>query len=94
MKTYVDLVIIKKLTNYSDHGILIRDILEYIQFSQGTDFIVPYKDYIDMVRPMTNITGSIITSGRSENDMPYFSIAGIMFTSITEEEADKFRMLK
>lgn len=94
MKTYIDLDIIKKTVYVSDVGILIRDILEYIQYSQKTNFIIPLKDYVDMLRPLTSATGSVIISGRSENDMPFFSIGGIIFQSITEEEADKYRMLK
>lgn len=91
---YVDIDLINKTTGVADAGILVRDILEYVIHTKEYDFIIPIVDYVAIARAVISLPGAMSSSGRSKNDMPFFSIAGITFTMITEEEADKYRMLK
>ena len=72
--------------------ITITCALEITAKKGACDIFVPVKDYMVMVR--SSWTHSFLPGGRTKDDMPFFSIAGITFIAITEEEADKYRILK
>jgi hypothetical protein len=102
MKKYIDEDIVAKTllakSVYTNDGYSLYVIMYYAETTGEYDFLLPAKDYIRLVndayaRSPNNIIRCAI-SGRTKDDMPYFSIAGITFTMITEEEADKFRILK
>ena len=93
MKTYTDLDIISKAAGINTTGILTRDILYYVSTTNSYTFVVPPKDYIELVRA-TIMDRMFVNGGRTKDDMPFFSIAGITFTMITQEQADKYILFK
>jgi hypothetical protein len=96
MKKYIDEDIIDKTITLSRKYSL-TNIFDYIELTGYYDFILPAKYYIKIVSTSYSDNSNVMkysVFGRTKDDMPYFSIAGITFTMITEEEADKFRILK
>jgi len=98
MKKYIDEDIIDKIIQ-TNETYSIYAIFSYAEITGDYDFLLSAKDYIKIVNDsyrgssLNHIIRSA-TFGRTKDDMPYFSIAGITFTMITEEEADKYRILK
>jgi hypothetical protein len=67
----------------------------YITATKYYDFILPPFYYIKIISNSYHVDMmKHATHGRTKDDMPFFSIAGITFAMIAEEEADKYRILK
>jgi len=94
MRKYIDQDIVSKVVD-TEHIHGMRTILQYCETGECYDFILPAKFYIAIISyNLVFLSNSCVVGGKTKDDMPYFSIAGITFTMITEEEADKYRMLK
>jgi hypothetical protein len=80
--------------NYIDFDIVdefrLFTLIKYSGETGKYDLYMPHREYTALLQN----AGAIGIGGRDKNDRPMFQFGGIRFYSISEEEANKYRVLK
>jgi hypothetical protein len=93
MKVFVDKNVIIPYAGMSNNGLYPLDLIRYAQAVKITvdEFLLPANEYYDLI--MNSNTLLVTHHRRLDSELPFFYIAGIKIQMITNEEADKYRLL-
>jgi hypothetical protein len=89
MRVYLDKDVVQKETGWQFEGFIADCIYQYIREKGATDILLSPDDYLSV---FFSYKGNK-NEGRTEEDRPWFSIAGIKFIMLSPEDVDKYKVL-